>query len=284
MQKHLKFLAGTILAAGLTAPVFAQETSTPGANTVVATVNGTEITLGHMIVAMATLPEQYQQLPDETLYTGILEQLVQQTVLAQSYTDEMPLSAVLGLENEERSLRAGQAIEGMLEGAVTEEDITAAYEAQVAGFEPAEEFNAAHILVDTEEEAQAIIDELSGGADFATLARERSTGPSGPSGGDLGWFGMGQMVPPFEAATVSLEVGEVSSPVQTQFGWHVIQLNDTRSTQPPSLEEQRDQITAELQRAEIQNILASATENATIEFPNGEELDPALLRNYELLD
>ena len=284
MQKHLKFLAGAVLAAGLSGPVLAQETATPDASTVVATVNGTDITLGHMIVAMASLPQQYQQMADETLYTGILEQLVQQTILAQSYSQDMPLRAKLALENEERSLRAGEAIENLLDGAITEEEIVAAYETQTAGFEPTEEFNAAHILVATEEEALAIKADLDGGADFASLAREKSTGPSGPGGGDLGWFGMGQMVPAFEAATISLEQGEISGPVQTQFGWHIIQLNDTRATQAPSLEELRPEIMASLQREEIQNILNSATADADIQIPEDQKVDASLLRNIDLLD
>ena len=284
MQKHLKFLAGAVLAAGLSGPVLAQEAAAPDASTVVATVNGTDITLGHMIVAMASLPQQYQQMADETLYTGILEQLVQQTILAQSYSQDMPLRAKLALENEERSLRAGEAIENLLDGAITEEEIVAAYETQTAGFEPTEEFNAAHILVATEEEALAIKADLDGGADFASLAREKSTGPSGPGGGDLGWFGMGQMVPAFEAATISLEQGEISGPVQTQFGWHIIQLNDTRATQAPSLEELRPEIMASLQREEIQNILNSATADADIQIPEDQKIDASLLRNIDLLD
>ena len=284
MQKHLKFLAGAVLAAGLSGPVLAQEAAAPDASTVVATVNGTDITLGHMIVAMASLPQQYQQMADETLYTGILEQLVQQTILAQSYSQDMPLRAKLALENEERSLRAGEAIENLLDGAITEEEIVAAYETQTAGFEPTEEVNAAHILVATEEEALAIKADLDGGADFASLAREKSTGPSGPGGGDLGWFGMGQMVPAFEAATISLEQGEISGPVQTQFGWHIIQLNDTRATQAPSLEELRPEIMASLQREEIQNILNSATADADIQIPEDQKVDASLLRNIDLLD
>ena len=284
MQKHLKFLSGIVLAAGLSTSAFAQEASTADASTVVASVNGTDITLGHMIIALASLPEQYQQLPDQTLYDGILEQLVQQTVLAQSYTEEMPARVKLALENEERSLRAGEAIEKLLVGAVSEEDVVAAYEAEIAGFEPKEEFRASHILVETEEEAATVKTDIDNGADFAEVAREKSTGPTGANGGDLGWFGTGQMVPAFEAAVISLEEGEVSSPVQTQFGWHVIKLNETRSTQPPSIDERREELTAGLQRAEIQKILDGATEEADVEVPEGQEIDASLLRNLELLD
>lgn len=284
MQKHLRIMAGVVLAAGLATPAFTQETPGTDASTVVATVNGTEITLGHMIVAMATLPEQYQQLPDQTLFDGILEQLVQQTVLSQSYTADMPSRVRLSLENEERSLRAGEAINDLLVDAVSEEQIVVAYEAEVANFESQEEFRASHILVETEEEAAGVKTELDGGADFAELAREKSTGPTGANGGDLGWFGTGRMVPEFEAAVISLKEGEVSGPVQTQFGWHVILLNETRTTQPPSLEERREEITASLQREEIQRILSAATEDADITMPEGEAVDASLLRSIELLD
>lgn len=284
MQKHLRIMAGVVLAAGLATPAFTQETPGADASTVVATVNGTEITLGHMIVAMATLPEQYQQLPDQTLFDGILEQLVQQTVLSQSYTADMPSRVRLSLENEERSLRAGEAINDLLVDAVSEEQIVVAYEAEVANFESQEEFRASHILVETEEEAVGVKTELDGGADFAELAREKSTGPTGANGGDLGWFGTGRMVPEFEAAVISLKEGEVSGPVQTQFGWHVILLNETRTTQPPSLEERREEITASLQREEIQRILSAATEDADITMPEGEAVDASLLRSIELLD
>lgn len=284
MQKHLKIVAGVVLAASLAAPTFAQEENAPDASTVVATVNGTDITLGHMIIARASLPEQYQQLPDETLYDGILEQLVQQTALAQSYTEEMPARVKLSLENEERSLRAGEAIEELLGDAVSEEEVVAAYEEEISGFEPQEEFSAAHILVETEEEAATIKTEIDGGADFAEMARENSTGPTGANGGDLGWFGTGQMVPEFEAAVISLKEGEVSNPVQTQFGWHVIKLNETRASQPPALEERRAEISANLQRSKIQDILEGATENADITLPEGQKIDASLLRNLELLD
>lgn len=284
MQKHLKLLAGAVLAAGLMTPVFAQDTEEPNASTVVATVNGTEITLGHMIAAMATLPQEYQQYPLDTLYNGILEQLVQQTVLAQTYTEALPPRVKLSLENEERSLRAGEAIEDLLADAVTEEDIAAAYEEQFADFEAVEEYNASHILVESQEEATALKEQLDGGADFAELAKEKSVGPTGPNGGNLGWFGTGRMVPAFEAATIALEVGAVSDPVETQFGWHVIKLNETRKSEPPALEDVRGQIENMLRRQEVQDILTASTEDADISVPEGLEIDPALLRNLELLD
>lgn len=284
MQKHLEFLAGAVLAAGLSGPAFAQDTAQPDAGTVVATVNGTEITLGHMIVALASLPEQYQQLPDQTLYDGILEQLIQQSALAQSFTGELPPRVVLQLDNEERSLRAGEAIEIALDGAVSEADIQAAYDAEYGAMDPQEEYNASHILVETEEEAIAVKETIEGGADFAETAREKSTGPSGPNGGELGWFGTGMMVAPFEAATIALEVGEISDPVQTQFGWHIIKLNETRMAEIPQIDAVRDDLAATLRRDAIEGIIKSATEEADVVLPEGQDIDAALLRQLDLVD
>ena len=105
---------------------------------------------------------------------------------------------------------------------------------------------ARHILVETEEEANSLIEDLNGGRDFAELAREESTGPSGPNGGDLGFFGRGQMVPSFEQAAFALEDGEISAPVQTQFGWHVIKVEERRAAPVPTFGQLSPEIRQEL--------------------------------------
>lgn len=283
MQKHLRILAVTLCCTGLISPANAQENETVSRDTVLATVNGQDITVGHLIAARATLPEQYNQLPAETLFDGILLQLIQQTALAQT-VETLPPLVSLTLENEERSLRAGEAVERKLEGAVTEEDLQAAYEESIADFEPEEEYNASHILVETEEEAIAVKETLEEGADFAVTAREKSTGPSGPSGGELGWFGTGMMVPPFEAATIALDVGEISEPVQTQFGWHVIKLNDTRKKTPPTLDESRQALMRELRTAAATEIITAAGENADVVRPDIEGLTPDIINRRDLLE
>ncbi len=252
------------------------------AETVVATVNGTEITLGHMIVLKQRLPAQYQQLPPDVLFNGVLDQLVQQTLLGQSGGD-LSVGSVKTLENEERALRASEVIRDVAEGATTDEALQAAYDEAFAGAEPETEYNASHILVETEEEAAAIVTELEGGADFATLAQERSTGPSGPNGGQLGWFGMGAMVAPFEKAVVAMEPETISAPVQTQFGWHVIRLNEVRQMEAPTLDEVRDQLTEQLQRSAIEARIAELTEGAEVTRSTVEDIDPALLDDLSLL-
>ncbi|UOA30283.1 putative parvulin-type peptidyl-prolyl cis-trans isomerase [Sulfitobacter sp. DSM 110093] len=282
MQKPLTFLSSLALAAAVALPVAAQDE--PGVDTVVATVNDTEITLGHMLVARATLPQQYQQLPDDVLFKGILDQLVQQTALADSFTGELPPRVTLSIENETRSLTAGEAIEGVMAEDVSDEELQAAYDAQYKDAEPEQEFNASHILVETKEEADAIKEELDGGADFAEVAKEKSTGPSGPGGGSLGWFGPGMMVPAFEEAVAGMEAGSVSDPVETQFGWHVIKLNETRTGEAPALEDVREELETQVRQTKVQEAIESLTEAAEVDRSAAEGIDPTVLKNTEWLN
>ena len=253
------------------------------ADMVVATVNGTDITLGHMIVLRQQLPAQYQQLPPQVLFDGILDQLVQQTLLGEGVAD-LSRGAQIVLENEERSLRAAEEIQNITDAALTDEALAAAYEAAYGNVEPETEFNASHILVETEEEAQALVTELEGGADFATLAQEKSTGPSGPNGGQLGWFGLGAMVAPFEEAVVAMDAGTISAPVQTQFGWHVIRLNETRLKNAPALEEVRGELMESVRRTAIEARVAELTESAEIDRPESGSIDPMILNDISLID
>lgn len=281
MLKSLKMTAfAAVLAIG-TLPAQAEQ---PSADMVVATVNGTEITLGHMIMIRVALPEQYRQLPDDVLWDGILDQLVQQTLLVQAGPEAISRRVELALENETRSLRAAEYMEGVMDGAVTEAAVAEAYGTTYADENRSPEFNASHILVETEEEAAALTERARAGEDFATLARENSTGPSGPNGGELGWFGEGMMVPEFEAAVKELGVGDVSDPVQTQFGWHVIKLNDTRIPEAPALDEVREDLENAIRSDAVEAHLATLTDEAEITRTAKEDIDTKLLQNLELLD
>lgn len=275
-------LSASAFALMLALPVQAQETL--NADSVVATVNGTDITLGHMLMVRSSLPQQYQELPDEVLWDGILDQIVQQTVLSQQDTDEENRRIQLALENERRALLAAQVIEGLVAEGVTDEAIQQAYEEKYAESDSGVEFNASHILVETEEEAATIVEQLNDGADFAGLASEKSTGPSGPNGGELGWFGAGMMVPEFEAAVQDMEVGEISEPVQTQFGWHVITLNETRDKAAPALEEVRQEIETELSQGVVASKIQELTSNADVTRTAKEEVDTSVLSNLDLLE
>ena len=282
MQKTLPFLAPFAIAASLALPVSAQEEVK--ADTVVATVNGTDITIGNMIIARATLPEQYQQLPPEVLFKGILDQLVQQTAISQAYKDDLPKRVTLALENERRQLIAGEVIEKSMAKEITPEELQAAYDETYANAEPTQEYNASHILVETEEDALAVKAEIEGGADFAEVAKEKSTGPSGPSGGSLGWFGPGMMVPAFETAVAELEVGDISAPVKTQFGWHIIKLEDKRSKEAPALEEVKAELETQVRQIKAQAMIEELTAAATVDRTAAEGIDPTVLTNIGLLE
>lgn len=284
MHASIRSLAAA-LALGAALPAAAQDgAEAPTAETVVATVNGEEITLAHMLVARASLPEQYQQLPDDVLFEGILDQMVQQTLLAQEAGDELSLRARAALENERRLLKAGDAVEAIIGDVVTDEALRAAYEARYADADLGTEYNASHILVDTEEEAEDLIRQLEQGADFAELAKTHSTGPSGPSGGELGWFGAGMMVPPFEEAVMAMETGAVSDPVETQFGWHVIKLNETRAKAAPALEEVEAELAEEIRQQAVTERLEALQAEAEIVLPEEGEIDPSVLSDQSLLE
>jgi peptidyl-prolyl cis-trans isomerase C len=179
---------------------------------------------------------------------------------------------------------AAEEVGRVLQSAVTDAAIEEAYKATYDSADQESEFKAAHILVETEEEAKALVDELNGGADFAALAKEKSTGPSGPNGGALGWFGKGMMVPEFENAVVAMEPGAISAPVKTQFGWHVIKLEETRIKQAPPLEQVRDELRVTLEQDAVKAHIDALMEKAKVDTSGSEGIDPALLSNTQLLE
>lgn len=276
MTIRSRSLALAILAAAWALPVAAQD-----ASTVVATVNGTEITLGHLAVLRSQLPEQYQALPDDVLFKGILDQVIQQTALAQAAEGMVSRRDELALENDRRAYLAGLALQDAVKAAVTDASIQAAYDARFKDAAPGTEYNAAHILVATEDEAKKIREQLDGGADFAELARQHSTDGSAQGGGALGWFGSGQMVKPFEDAVVALQAGQIGGPIQTQFGWHLVKLVETRVAAAPSLAEVRGELVSELEQATIDARIKAAADGATV-TRSDEGIDPALLKSPTL--
>jgi peptidyl-prolyl cis-trans isomerase C len=293
----MKRLALAALVAGAV-PALAQETApvapaeapattpapagAPTADTVVATVNGTDITLGHMIVLREGLPQQYQALPDEVLFKGILDQLVQQVALDQSMEGKLTRHDTLAIENQRRGMVSGLALQQVIAGAVTDAALQSAYDARFKDAAPLTEWNASHILVDSEEKAKELKAQIDGGADFAELAKTNSSDGAAANGGSLGWFGAGMMVKPFEDAVVGMKQGEVAGPIQTQFGWHLVKLNETRVASAPSLDDMREELATELEQAAVQAHVDSLVAAATVTRP-GEGIDPATLRDASLL-
>ena len=283
MAFRTKFLTSVAVFALTTGSVVAENHEEMTAETVVASVDGADITLGQLIMLRSQLPAQYQELSDDLVFNGLVEQLVNQQLLANTL-DEDPLRVEIAITNERRSLRAGEVVNDLALEPITDEALQEAYDARFEGVEPEQEYNASHILVETEEEAIEIIESLEGGADFAETAAEKSTGPSGPNGGELGWFGAGMMVPEFEAAVVALETGELSEPIQTQFGWHVVKLNDSRETSHPTLDDLRDELTTEVQQEILNELLETLTADADITLPEEGAFEFSVIQNLELLD
>lgn len=280
MMQRATIWSGLALVAALSTPVWAEGET---ADTVVSSVNGVNITLGEMIALRETLAEQYQSLPDDVLFNGILEQLIQQEVLRQSVTDMSPRHTA-SLDNQTRGYVSGVAMETVVLQAVTDEALQAAYDARFKDAASQTEYSAAHILVNTVEEAEALKAKLAEGADFGELATVSSIdNGSGALGGELGWFGLGMMVKPFEDAVVAAKVGEVTGPVQSEFGFHLILVRETRNAENPTLDQLRDELATEIENAVIQSLVDSLTAAAAV-TRSDEGIDPAILKNSALID
>ena len=260
----------------LSTSLAAQETNL---TTVVATVNGTKLTLAHMLDIKRQLPQQYKNLEDSVLFNGIIEQLIQQQLLASS-VETPPSWLPTAMENQERNLLSTIVIDDIRAGALSETALQSAYDAKFPAGGGEEEYQASHILLETEDKARELLKLLDAGADFATLAQEHSTGPSGPRGGDLGWFGKGQMVPDFENAVLSMTPGTYAGPVQTQFGYHLILLTDRRIMARPSLEEVRGELEVELQNAAVETHLRTLMDGADVTM-SSDGVDPSVLSTLD---
>jgi len=236
---------------------------------VVATVNGSKIMRSDVENARSQLPEQYRNLPMEQIFQPVLNQLIRAKLIA-----DKALEAKLD-ETDEFKQRLATIRERLLEEAylqkaiadkVTEEALRERYAAMVKEFPASDEVRARHILVKEEAEAIAIIKELDAGADFAKVAAEKSIGPSKTRGGDLDYFGRGQMVKPFEDAAFALKKGEVTAkPVQSPFGWHVIKVEDRRQSKAPTFEESQVRLGQEMSQEVAGEVVKSLTEGAKIE-------------------
>ena len=283
MAKHGGLWAGVMLACSVALPALAQDDA-PTADTVVATVNGEDITLGELIILREKLPPQYQALPDDLLFKGLIDQAVQQTALEQSVADTKTKRDELWMRTDQRSYMAGKALQAVVQAAVTDAAIQAAYDEKYANAPAAKEYSAQHILVDSEDKAKELKTQIDGGADFAELAKANSTDTgSAVNGGDLGWFGLGMMVKPFEDAVVAASPGSVVGPVQTDFGWHLIKVNEVRDAAKPAIDEVREELATELEQMAVEAHVTELTGKAEITRP-GEGLDPAVLRDATLLD
>lgn len=235
----------SITVAGFAAPAWAEN-----ADPVAAEVDGYVIHLSDVENARGLLPPSLQSQPMSMIYPVLLDSLVNSHLAAEKARD-------LGLHKapdyQKRMARIGeQILERMLlsqviEAQITEEQVRKRYDDLRVQAETSAELHARHILLETEDAAKLMVEKLDAGADFAILAKAHSTGPSAPSGGDLGWFGPGDMIAAFEDAAMALSPGEYTkAPVNTEFGWHVIKVEERRPLVIPSFEEARTAIVNEL--------------------------------------
>ena len=250
------------LSAGFATAAWAQEKISVGS------VNGEPMYLDEVMQLTEQLPDEYRRQPLESYYPNLVAEIANTKLGAKAATDanlqdnELVQDAIR-IATERILAEAYFATE--MRKMVTDEEIQSAYDRFIADSDSREEISARHILVNEKQEAVDLIAKLKDGADFATLAQEFSTGPSGPKGGDLGYFGRGQMVPDFEVAAFDLEIGTFTAePVQTQFGWHVIKLEDKRTQPAPSLEEMRSQIAQGLSQQALARLIEELRKDADI--------------------
>ncbi len=236
---------------------------------VVAKVNGVEITEKDIDLARAEVGDQLANIPAKDRRRDLLLYLIENQLLADAAKkeklDQGPKSEELMKYYQRRALHDAYFNDKIRE-AVTDEQLKKIYDTEVAKVKPQTEFNARHILVKTEEDAHDIVERLNRGSDFAELAKEKSTGPSGAQGGDLGYFAKGRMVPEFEAAVLKLKKGDVSDPVKTQFGWHVIKLEDIRESKPPAFDDVKDGLKSGLVRQKAVEVIGGLRKGAEIDI------------------
>lgn len=240
---------------------------------VVATVNGNAIMESDISGFYNTLPPQYKQVPYAQIRSQLVERMVEQTLVADAarkqglHKDPDVKQRIKAIQ---RSLLNEAYLSRIMEAELTEEKVRDAYQKSIALQPKREEVRARHILVKTKAEADAIIAQLKKGADFAKLAQEKSTGPSGKNGGDLGFFADGQMVPPFSKAAFKLENGQVTdTPVKTQFGYHVIKVEERRVAGQENYEQASAKIRASLQDKIFEKIMSDLRAKAKIEMKDG---------------
>ncbi len=236
---------------------------------VVATVNGTAVHRSEVLRVKRNLPDQYKSYPMNLLYPMLLDQIIDWRLAAAKGRQQ-------NLQNDKEVRRQLAIVEDRIiqdilmkrhaARKVTDDALQARYVQYLKDNPTKEQIHARHILLEDEATAKAVIAEILGGADFAEVAKKRSTGPSAASGGDLGFFGRGDMVPEFSEAAFGLEAGALTkAPVQTKFGWHVIKVEERRLSASKSFEDVREELAAELTRDAFRDLIQELRDGAEIE-------------------
>lgn len=258
---------------------------------VVAKVNGADVKQSDLNAAEEELAGQLPPMAPEAKRDYLVTYVADMMLVAKAAEDRK-LGETADFKRKMENARSKLLMEALLQAeakaAVTEEAMRKVYDEAIKQMADEEEVSARHILVETEDEAKKILADLKKGGDFSAIAKEKSKDPgSKESGGDLGFFGKDQMVPEFANAAFALNKGQLSEPVKSQFGWHVIRVDDKRKKQPPAFEQVKDQIQTFVQRRAQAEMITKLRENAKIERldaqpeakpdakPAGKPADPA---------
>ena len=282
-QTYYQFLA-TIIAITFfiqsSQEIYSQEALS--ADTPFIEVNGKIIKFGSAIIAFSKIQQRNVNFDEKTIFSQIVQQLVNEELLSQKIDKENKLT-LLAVEHEKRSAKAAQMVSKILKNFPNDELVKSAYKNLSNEFKGSLEYNASHILVKEEGQAKTIRKDISNGKNFEALAKEHSIGPSGKNGGNLNWFDLNSMVPEFSTALMVLSEGDISQPVQTKFGWHLIKLNKTREKKIPEFEEIKAQLVRNLRQKKINDYLNSLNENSKINFV-GKDINPNEITNTKLLE
>ena len=245
---------------------------------VIATVNGVDIKQSDLDFAASEVGAQLANYPPDDRRRMLLQFVIENELMAEAATkdglDSGPAFEERLKYHRRRTLRDAY-FDKSVRLAVSEDEAKKLYDSKVAAMKPEEEIHARHILVSTEPEAKEIIERLNKGEDFATLAKEKSKDPSA-EGGDLGFFTRGQMLKPFEDAAFALEVGKISAPVQTQFGWHVIKVDEKRTRPLPTYDQVKDTIMSQLSAQKAKDTIRGLHDAAKIDI-----VDPAIKKSMQ---
>jgi peptidyl-prolyl cis-trans isomerase C len=238
------------------------------ANPVLAKVNGSEIRQSDMAIAEEELGPSLEKMDPATKRENLLAFLIDMKIVAKAAEDKKvedsdEFKKRLAFARNRLLMDSLLANEG--KAATTDDAMKKVYDDAAKQITSEQEVHARHILVATEDEAKAIEDELKKGADFAELAKKKSKDPGASDGGDLGFFTKDQMVPEFSAVAFSLEPGKISDPVKSQFGWHVIKVEEKRNRKPPDFDQVKGQIETYVTRKAQADYVAKLRETAKIE-------------------
>jgi peptidyl-prolyl cis-trans isomerase C len=257
------------IAAGCSKETSSETTQTSSAaDPVVARVNGVDIRQSDLALAEEDLGADMQSVSPEARREHLISYLadiimVNQAAEKKKLADNPEFKRRLAfLRNK---LLMGYELQEEAKAAINEEALQQTYNDAVKSIGGQEEVRARHILVDSEDEAKTLLDQIKGGADFATIAKEKSKDPGAAEGGDLGYFTKDQMVPEFAEVAFKMYPGQLSNPVKTQFGWHIIKVEDKRTKQPPEFDKVKDQIEAYLARKSQSEFISKLRQSAKIE-------------------